>query len=65
MYGLSYFDRKIKPEKSPHVLDKWILSSLEELIIKIGNKLDNFDLTSSAILIENFISQLSTWYLRL
>jgi isoleucyl-tRNA synthetase len=47
-----------------NVMDKWIISKLNTLIKDIENKLDNYDITSSALEIEEFTDELSNWYVR-
>jgi len=50
--------------KSKHILDKWILSRLNYLIKEATNKMDNYDVVSTAKEIRSFISDFSLWYLR-
>ncbi len=51
--------------KSRNVLDKWIISKLNELIQAVTNSLDKYDITAAARAIENFvIENLSLWYIR-
>jgi len=48
-----------------HVLDRWIISRMNELIQQVTQKLDKYDVTGSARAIENFvINDLSLWYIR-
>ena len=59
-YGL-----KSKTENSKNLLDRWIVSKLNELIQQVAEKLDNYDITSAARAIENFvIEDFSLWYIR-
>lgn len=46
------------------VLDHWILAKTQELVNDVTAALDNFDAFRSSRKIEEFISELSTWYLR-
>ncbi|MEK7616821.1 MAG: isoleucine--tRNA ligase [Patescibacteria group bacterium] len=47
------------------VLDVWILTRLNELVVLVNEKLDKYDATSSSRAIEDFItSDFSTWYIR-
>jgi isoleucyl-tRNA synthetase len=56
---------KILNLKSKNLLDKWIISRLNGLILEATQKLDNYDVTASARAIENFvINDLSLWYIR-
>jgi len=50
---------------SKNVLDKWIVSRLNELIQEVTQKLDKYNITSAARAIESFvIDELSLWYIR-
>ncbi|MCK5211787.1 class I tRNA ligase family protein, partial [Candidatus Parcubacteria bacterium] len=55
---------KEKDIKSEHILDQWILSRLNQLIIEASDKMDNYDLPRATRPIIEFIDDLSTWYLR-
>ena len=60
---------KAKPKdykpKVTSVLDKWILSRLEGLILEVKDCLDRFDIVSSTRAIERFtLEDLSNWYIR-
>ena len=51
--------------KSAALLDKWIISKLNKLILVVTNSLDKYDVTGAARSIENFvINDLSLWYIR-
>ncbi len=50
--------------KSENIMDKWIISKLNTLIGDIDNKLEHYDITTSAIEIEEFTDSLSNWYVR-
>ena len=50
--------------KTTNVMDKWIISKLNTLVKEVDKKLDGYDITSAAILIENFTDELSNWYVR-
>ena len=53
---------KVNPK---NILDKWIISKLNHLIMTVNQKLDEYDVTSSARLIEVFaVTELSQWYVR-
>jgi len=47
-----------------NILDKWINSKLNQLIKYTTEKLDNYDITTAARNIEDFINDLSVWYVR-
>lgn len=51
--------------KSKNLLDKWIISKLNQLILDSTKSLDQYDITSVARLIERFVVEdLSLWYIR-
>ncbi len=45
-------------------LDRWILSRLNEMTILVTQKLNEFQLRSAALLLEDFAEDLTNWYLR-
>lgn len=65
-YGL-FADQKtnIKKEpKSKNVLDKWILSRLNQLIKEVTENMEKYNIPNAVRPITIFINDLSTWYLR-
>ncbi|MDD5638363.1 MAG: isoleucine--tRNA ligase [Candidatus Pacebacteria bacterium] len=51
--------------ESKDLLDKWIISRLNQLIIRVSFYLDKYDITSASRDIENFVvNDLSQWYIR-
>ena len=51
--------------QSKNILDRWVISKLNELILDVKNYLDKYDATGAARTIENFvIDDLSLWYIR-
>ncbi len=46
------------------VLDKWILTKTKELVNEVTTGLDNYDAFKPTRKIEEFINELSTWYVR-
>ena len=50
--------------KPTNVMDKWIISKLNTLVIDVDNKLEKYDITSAALQIESFTDELSNWYVR-
>ncbi len=51
-----------KIEYSP--LDKWLRSSLHALVRDVTNALENYDVLGATRPVEQFVDQLSNWYLR-
>ncbi len=49
----------------PTELDRWILSRLNQTIQKVTEHLDAYDLTPAARSIQDFVNDLSNWYVRL
>src|SRR3712207_3822657 len=49
---------------SENVMDKWIISKLNTLIKSIGENLDNYKITEAALTLEDFVDELSNWYVR-
>jgi len=61
---------RVKPRSYPRksastLLDRWVISKLNRLVLETTNSLDNYDVTRAARAIENFvINDLSLWYVR-
>ncbi|MBI2007588.1 MAG: isoleucine--tRNA ligase, partial [Candidatus Blackburnbacteria bacterium] len=52
------------PVKTKNVLDRWILSRLNETLGTITSALDKYDARTATIDIEKFVQDLSLWYVR-
>jgi len=50
--------------KSPHPLDRWIVSSLHQLTREMRTRLDDVDVTGALREADCFLERLSTWYVR-
>ena len=50
--------------KTQNLLDKWIISKLNNLNREVAKDLDDYDIVSAARLFENFVDDLSNWYIR-
>ncbi len=46
------------------VMDKWVISRLNTLIATVDKNLDNYRITESARAIQEFVDDLSNWYVR-
>jgi len=55
---------KAKSIKSNNILDKWITSCFNSLNEQVINNLDKYDVVAAARLIDDFVDQLSNWYIR-
>ncbi len=63
--GFSFKEAYIPVEKRPEI-DRWILSSLNSLIKKVTDSLDDYEPTAAGRAIEEFVDEhLSNWYVRL
>ena len=51
-------------QEPTHVLDRWILSELDDTIANVTSALENFDALSGANRLGQFIDDLSNWYVR-
>ncbi|MFH1656230.1 MAG: isoleucine--tRNA ligase [Candidatus Nealsonbacteria bacterium] len=66
----TYIDKKEISEinlkiNSKNILDKWIVSCFNNLIVKTSKNFDKYDAVSGILAIENFfIEDLSLWYVR-
>lgn len=57
-------DESKKILKSKNPLDLWINSLLNRLIAEVTESLDKYDTVNAISKLDNFINELSTWYLR-
>lgn len=56
---------QITSKKNNHVLDRWIVSRLNGLILNVTKSLNKYGIAAAARAIENFaINDLSLWYIR-
>jgi len=63
--GFTFKEEYIPVAERPEI-DRWILSSLQTLIKKVSEALDDYEPTTAGRLIEDFVDeQLSNWYVRL
>lgn len=52
------------PARPVHPLDRWILSSLFEMVDEIRESMDNYNLQKAANRFEKFVEDLTNWYIR-
>ncbi len=63
--GFAFREAYISPEDRPEI-DRWILSSLNSLAVKVNSAFDDYEPTLAGRLIEDFVdAHLSNWYVRL
>ncbi len=46
------------------VMDKWLLSKLNSLIKEVDSNLENYKITETSRILQEFVDQLSNWYVR-
>ena len=63
---IDQFDPTRKPAdwKPENELDRWVLSELNSLISQVDKHMDEYDPTNAGRRIQEFIDQLSNWYVR-
>ncbi len=49
---------------SENVMDKWVMSKLNTLIKDVEEHLDNYRITQAALQLQEFVDELSNWYVR-
>lgn len=62
--GFDKWTPSSEPVKEVDVLDKWILAKTQDLVNFVTQSLEEFDAFKPARRIEEFINELSTWYVR-
>jgi len=62
--NLNDWDPNKSSVESKHVLDKWILSRLDEITDKITKSLEKFDSFTASGELKDFVDDLSNWYIR-
>lgn len=56
--------KRVDPYSSPHILDRWILSKLSQLIQHTTESLETFKIFEPVRDIRDFVQDFSTWYIR-
>jgi len=67
IFFTTYVGEEFQPKKdfkSDNLLDRWIISRLQNLNSRAIEKLDNYDIVGAARLFEDFVDDLSNWYIR-
>jgi isoleucyl-tRNA synthetase len=65
--NLDGFDPRAQPSTAPAdrpLLDRWLLSELNQTVQRVTEELEAFDATGASRAIESFVSDLSNWYVR-
>ncbi len=53
-----------QPPTATNLLDKWLLSELHQLIKKVNERMENYELMQATRLFTPFVDNLSNWYIR-
>ncbi|MGN6721832.1 MAG: isoleucine--tRNA ligase, partial [Marmoricola sp.] len=64
--NLSEFDpaAPVAPVSERHVLDRWVLSEANQLIIEVTEALEAFDTQRAGAVLSAYVDDLSNWYVR-
>ncbi|HJP40663.1 MAG TPA: isoleucine--tRNA ligase [Dehalococcoidia bacterium] len=57
-------DPRTPPFSAPPEIDRWLLSELNSLVLKVTEELENYDPTDASRAIDGFVNDLSNWYIR-
>lgn len=55
---------EVKPTGKFHLLDRWILSRLANLTLKMTEKMEEYDVYETLKPVRTFVEDFSTWYIR-
>ncbi len=53
-----------EPIAPKHIMDRWILSRINSLVSQVTTYLDSYDVVRASRVLIEFVSELSTWYIR-
>ena len=62
--ALERWDSTDKNLRDQSKLDLWVTHRLNQIVTEVGSSLDKYDAFTATNAIENFVSDLSTWYIR-
>lgn len=51
-------------DKSKNILDKWLISKLNKLIVDVSKEMDHYQLAKAVRPVGDFVDEFSTWWLR-
>ena len=63
-YSLYAHDAQNPHSESQHVLDRWILARLNELVLTVTDALERYDVVRATRPVRDFVEDFSTWYVR-
>lgn len=52
------------PPAGRHILDRWILAKTEAVTVEVTSRLERYEITEAGRALANFVTELSTWYIR-
>ena len=59
-----HYDPSYDPYASPHILDTWVLSYIDQLITTMTRDMDDYKLLESTRALRGAIADISQWYIR-
>jgi len=62
--NLNHWQPQKTDQKSQHILDRWILSQLNQLNREFCRQMDAYQTPQAVLLIKQFVADLSKWYIR-
>ena len=62
--NIDNLDPRTKPAGELPEIDRWLLSELNALILKVTDELEDYEPTNAARAIDTFVDDLSNWYVR-
>ncbi len=62
--NIDQVDPRQRPDEGLSELDRWLLSELNVLVQKVTDELEHYDPTDAGRAIEEFVDDLSNWYVR-
>jgi len=63
-HSLKELSEDFKPQKQENLLDRWIISKVHLFIQNFSSNLKEYKIPDAVNLIQPFVDQLSTWYIR-
>lgn len=52
------------PAKPQHLMDQWVLAYTQQIVQGVTEAMNRYDLSTATALLEQFVQETSTWYLR-
>lgn len=62
--SLENWEQTVEFKHKPGSLDRWILTRLDQTVLEMDNNLSQYQIPKAVSSLKNFITDLSTWYIR-